>query len=133
VTTSQLFFKRDKCLCGETGLTAVLHAHARNLDFNPHVHIIIPAGSLNKRNGSWRQKLANTCLKVTIWLRYFGASLFKLFIRRHIAYTAKKWNADCEHAGQGNSALTYLARYLYRGVISEKNTALPARQGHVLL
>jgi len=35
--------------------------------------------------------------------------------------TPKKWNAECEHVGKGDKALTYLARYLYRGVISENN------------
>ena len=29
--------------------------------------------------------------------------------------------ASCDYAGQGEGALTYLARYLYRGVISESN------------
>lgn len=28
---------------------------------------------------------------------------------------------DCAHVGKGKPALTYLARYLYRGVISENN------------
>jgi hypothetical protein len=35
--------------------------------------------------------------------------------------TPKKWNADCEHVGKDDKALTYLVRYLYRGVISEYN------------
>jgi hypothetical protein len=32
------------------------------------------------------RKLATTYLMPTIWLMYLGASLFKLRIRRHIAY-----------------------------------------------
>jgi hypothetical protein len=28
---------------------------------------------------------------------------------------------DCAHVGKGLPALKYLSRYLYRGVISEKN------------
>jgi len=32
-----------------------------------------------------------------------------------------KWVVDCQHVGQGLPALKYLSRYLYRGVISEKN------------
>ena len=35
--------------------------------------------------------------------------------------TPKEWNADCALVGKGDSALTYLARYLYRGVINESN------------
>jgi len=34
---------------------------------------------------------------------------------------AKKWVVDCRHTGRGESALEYLSRYLYRGVISESN------------
>ena len=33
----------------------------------------------------------------------------------------KKWVADCKYVGTGITALKYLSRYLYRGVISEKN------------
>jgi hypothetical protein len=32
-----------------------------------------------------------------------------------------KWVVDCAHVGKGITALKYLSRYLYRGVISEKN------------
>jgi len=35
--------------------------------------------------------------------------------------TPNKWNADRQFVGRGDGALTYLARYLYRGVIAEKN------------
>jgi len=31
-----------------------------------------------------------------------------------------KWVVDCEHVGKGITALKYLSKYLYRGVISEK-------------
>ena len=34
------------------------------------------------------------------------------------------WVVDCIHVGKGISALKYLSRYLYRGVISEKNIIL---------
>ena len=33
----------------------------------------------------------------------------------------QKWVVDCSHAGNGITAVKYLSRYLYRGVISEKN------------
>ena len=31
-----------------------------------------------------------------------------------------EWIVDCTHAGKGISALKYLSRYLYRGVISDE-------------
>lgn len=35
--------------------------------------------------------------------------------------TPSKWVVDCDRVGKGTTALQYLSRYLYRGVISEKN------------
>lgn len=32
-----------------------------------------------------------------------------------------KWVVNCKHVGKGQPALEYLSRYLYRGVIGEKN------------
>jgi hypothetical protein len=46
------------------------------------------------------------------------------------ANTPKKWVVDCEHVGRGETALEYLSRYLYRGVISEANI-LSDRDGEV--
>lgn len=35
--------------------------------------------------------------------------------------TPKRWVVHCKQVGRGKEALQYLARYLYRGVISDKN------------
>jgi hypothetical protein len=33
----------------------------------------------------------------------------------------RKWVVDCKHVGSGEKALVYLGRYLYRGVLQEKD------------
>jgi hypothetical protein len=38
-----------------------------------------------------------------------------------IPKTPQKWVAQCERVGRGLQALQYLSRYLYRGVISDRN------------
>ncbi len=38
-----------------------------------------------------------------------------------VVKTPKKWVVQCKHVGKGLPALKYLSRYLYRGVISNKN------------
>ena len=43
----------------------------------------------------------------------------------------KEWVVDCQHVGHGKSALKYLSRYLYRGVISENNI-VSNENGHVI-
>ena len=42
----------------------------------------------------------------------------------------KEWVVDCAHVGRGKSALKYLSRYLYRGVISE-NSIVSVQDGWV--
>jgi hypothetical protein len=42
----------------------------------------------------------------------------------------KQWVVDCERVGNGEKALIYLGRYLYRGVLAEKNI-LACKDGQV--
>jgi len=32
-----------------------------------------------------------------------------------------KWIVDCNHVGKGDKTIVYLGRYLYRGVVREKD------------
>ena len=124
VATLQSFFTRDKKLAGSTGLTAVLHTHARTLDFHPHVHLIVPAGSLDKHRGLWRKKSGHYLFNADNLARVFRGKFICAMVQagyRLPFNTPPEWNADCEHVGRGDKALTYLARYLYRGVIKEDN------------
>jgi hypothetical protein len=133
VATLQSFFKRDKTQLGSAGLTVVLHTHARNLDFHPHVHVIVPAGSFNKRRGLWRHKKGLYLFKADNMVRVFRGEFVQTMAQagyRLPPNTPKKWNANCKHVGKGDKALTYLARYLYRGVINEDNI-LSCRNGMV--
>ena len=50
------FARRDPQLRGRSGAHAVLHTHERNLNYHPHVHLIVPAGALNERTRQWCQK-----------------------------------------------------------------------------
>ena len=111
-------------LDAELGLTAVLHSHARNLDYHPHIHVIVPGGGINKKRQQWK-KLKGKYL-------FNAFALARVFRVRFIAAlkeagfnvpetTPGKWVANVRHVGKGLPALKYLSRYLYRGVISEKN------------
>jgi hypothetical protein len=122
-STIKDFGLNDKTLAAELAMTAVLHTHTRKLDYHPHVHIVVPGGGINKRRNEWR-KLQNKYL-------FNGFKLAAVFRGRMLAAiaqsglslpsTPKKWVAQCQHIGRGLPALKYLSRYLYRGVISNKN------------
>jgi hypothetical protein len=106
------------------GMTTVLHTHTRRLDYHPHVHIIIPAVTVND---SRRQ-----CTKLRGDYLFNAFALAKVFCARFIegmiaagctvpAKNPREWVVDYRLVGKGLPALKYLSRYLYRGVISEKN------------
>jgi len=111
-------------LGAELAFTAVLHTHSRKLEYHPHIHVVVPGGGVDIKRRQWK-KLNGKYL-------FNEFSLAKVFRARFIAALKqkgltipdnmpKKWVVDCTHVGKGLSALKYLARYLYRGVISEKN------------
>jgi len=118
------FGLNPKHLGAEIGMTMVLHTHSRRLDFHPHVHVVVPGGGVDKRRRQWKKikgkYLFNEFALATVFRARFIEALADagLSIPKNVP---RKWVVDCDHAGKGISALKYLSRYLYRGVISEKN------------
>lgn len=111
-------------LGAEMGFTAVLHTHSRKLDYHPHIHVVIAGGGVDKKRRQWK--------KIRGQYLFNEFALAKVFRARFIdalksagftvpAITPRKWVANVRHVGDGLPALKYLSRYLYRGVISEKN------------
>jgi hypothetical protein len=124
--TIDSFARRDPKLRGRTGAHAVLHTHSRDLDYHPHVHLIVPAGAINKRNKQWKQRKKKE--KVLFWTanlsRVFRAKWFAAMrlAGLHCEETLPDaWVVHCKKVGRGEQALVYLGRYLYRGVLPEKN------------
>lgn len=122
--TLDAFFAHDKQLGENNGLLAVLHTHSRKLDFHPHVHFVVPAGGLHRNKLLWQQKTGKYLFNAKNLAKVFRGKFIALMRAAHYYLPAKTpthWIVDCQHVGRGDSALTYLARYLYRGVISEQN------------
>lgn len=132
--TVNTFSHNDKKLQGNPGAVAVLHTHSRRLDYHPHVHLVMPAAALDAKNNLWRTK----CAKVGNGSRQDKSYLFnhkalaKVFRGKLLAAIEQagltlparlpeRWVVDCKGVGSGQKALVYLGRYLYRGVIQEKD------------
>jgi len=122
------FSLNDKDLGGVPGAIAVLHTHSRELKFHPHLHIVMPGAAINKAIRLWSKKTGKY-----LFNHKALAKLLEAFSVHHLHLSASypdKWVVDCRHVGQGNKALVYLGRYLYRGVIQEKDI-LSCRNGMV--
>ena len=124
VSTLKDFGLNPDKLDGATGFTAMLHTHNRKLDYHPHIHIIMPGGGINQKRRQWKKLKGKYLFNEFSLAKVFRArflnalNLHKLKIPSN---TAEKWVANVTHVGKGLPALKYLSRYLYRGVISEKN------------
>ena len=124
--TVNTFAQNDRQLQGRAGAICVLHTHSRCLDFHPHVHLVMPAAALDPRNRLWRTKRNKKqyLFNHKALAKVFRAKLCEAINASGLKMPAKvpeKWVVDCKPVGSGEKALVYLGRYLYRGVIREKD------------
>lgn len=122
--TLKKFTLNDKKLGGTPGAIAVLHTHSRTLDFHPHIHLIMPGGSIDRTTRLWRQKKGKFLFDHKALAIVFRAKLLNGLKKEGLSLPAaypEKWVVDCRHVGKGDKAVVYLGRYLYRGVIREKD------------
>ena len=117
------FGRNKKGFAAELGMTAVLHTHSRELNFHPHVHLIVPGGGLNPQRKEWRKLKGKYLFNGYKLAAVFRGRLLKAIneVGLKTPRTPKKWVAQCKRVGRGLPALQYLSRYLYRGVISNNN------------
>lgn len=125
VKTIQSVAADPRHLGAEVGITAVLHTHARNLDFHPHVHLVVPAGGIDTKERLWKAGKRGYLFPVDV-LKILFREKFLAALRKARLYYLKRlhkrdWVVNIRAAGHGEQALEYLSRYLYRGVIHEKN------------
>ena len=127
--TVRTFSQNDKQLQGTPGAIAVLHTSTRRLDYHPHVHLVMPAAAVNREDKRWRTKRPGKGKGSYLFCHKALAKVFRAKLlsgieaaglKRPCRYP-KDWVVDCKSVGTGEPALIYLGRYLYRGVIREKD------------
>jgi hypothetical protein len=131
--TLKTFVKNDKKLGGDAGFTTILHTHSRALGFHPHIHVVMPGASINRKTGLWRKKSANYLFNHKALAKVFRAKLLEALVDHGLKVpgnSPKQWVVDCKSVGNGDKAIVYLGRYLYRGVIREKDI-LTCKDGRV--
>ena len=122
IDTLKSFAMTTKRLAGQLGMTAVLHTHSRKLDYHPHIHVLIPALAIHPSKSQFQRckgkYLFNVKSLATVYRARFLAAINKTNISMPEGVPSQ-WNVHCQPVGRGEESLQYLARYLYRGVISE--------------
>lgn len=124
VSTLKDFGLNPKHLGAQMGMTAVLHTQTRRLDYHPHLHVIVPGGGLDRRRRQWKKIKGKYLFNAFNLARVFRARFLAAVSGAQLKIPVgvpNEWVVDCQPVGTGLPALKYLSRYLYRGVIAEKN------------
>jgi hypothetical protein len=127
--TVRTFSQNDKQLQGTPGAIAVLHTNTRQLEFHPHVHLVMPAAAVDGQRKQWRTKRRGKAKGGYLFNHQALAKVFRAKLLAALAAAGlplpgrypKAWVVDCQAVGSGEPALIYLGRYLYRGVLQEKD------------
>ena len=109
---------------GQIGMIGVLHTWGRTLSYHPHVHYLVPAGGLAAEG--WRPAAKKFLLPVKALSKIFRAR-FRDGLRKDESFAdvparvwRQKWVVHCKPVGDGESALKYLAPYIFRVAISNQ-------------
>ncbi len=122
--TVRTFSHNDKQLHGAPGAIAVLHTNTRQLEFHPHVHLVMPAAAVDAKQRQWRTKRSGYLFNHQALAKVFRAKMLAAIEAAGLTlppHYPNKWVVDCKSVGSGEKALIYLGRYLYRGVLAEKD------------
>ena len=110
---------------GLIGFTGVLHTHSRRLDFHPHVHFVVPGFAYRQKTRICVHSRNRYLIPERVLSRLFRGKLLSGLKQQGYSFTSSlykmEWVVNCRFSGKGEPALKYLSRYLYRGVISERN------------
>ena len=115
-----------KYLGAMPGITAILHTWGQNLQFHPHIHMIVTDGGLTP-DRKWRVSSKNFFLPVRVLSTKFRGKFLALLKAQSpttdknlldICYQ-KKWVVYCKPPfGNAGKVIAYLGRYTHRVAIS---------------
>jgi len=122
---------RDPRFCGggQAGFTGVLHTWGRQLQYHPHVHYVVPGGTLLDNGRRWEASPPGFFLPVKALSKIFRATfrdlLAKLDVFDLIPDTVWKqpWVVHSQPVGNGCRTLEYLSRYVFKVAIANTRIA----------
>jgi hypothetical protein len=116
-----------KYIGGTLGMIGVLQTWTRDLRYHPHVHYLIPGGGLAPDGHTWRPAKYNYLLPEKPLARIFRAKFRDLLKKTRLfdqippQVWRQHWVVDIIPVGTGQDALKYLAPYIFRVAISNRN------------
>ena len=111
------------CGADSVGFTAVLHTFGRDLNYHPHVHVIVPGGGMVE--GEWKSTRPGFLAPVKRLSKLFRME-FERLLRKQLTDVVlpaagefrREFVSDVEAVGDGVATLKYLSRYVFRTAIT---------------
>ncbi|MCP4208265.1 MAG: transposase [Shimia sp.] len=134
-------------LGGRLGMTAVLHTNGRQMQHHPHVHIVLPAVAFDPATRTLRHPndpkkffVHETPLalrfrnRIDIALKDAHPDIHRsLSAQARRDLNSTKWRIDCKPVGQGQPAVRYLARYVYKTALGPNRLKGYTKDGRIRL
>ncbi len=121
---------RDKRYMGATpAILAVLHTWTAQMDYHPHVHMLVSGGGIEDDGITWREAKHPFLVPVRALSKLMRGKFHALLKKRHPGLEVQVpeqawrtgWVAWCRHWGRGKTAvLQYLGRYVHRIAITNQ-------------
>jgi hypothetical protein len=111
---------------GQIGMVGILQTWTRDLRFHPHVHFLVPGGALSADGQRWLRAKNHFFVHVKPLAKLFRGKmrdgLRKEGLLQQIPDSVwrQPWVVDCRSVGKGDTALKYLAPYVFRVALSNK-------------
>lgn len=123
------------CGADTVGFTSVLHTFGRDMNYHPHVHVIIPGGGM--ADGQWKSTRPGFFVPVKLLSQLFRIE-FERRLREQLRNVVlppardfrREFVSEVEAVGDGVATLKYLSRYVFRTAITN-NRILSMCNGQV--
>ena len=119
--------KDPRFIGGNIGMIGMLQTWSQKMVYHPHIHYIIPGIALSEDNASLLYPKNNFLIHGKPLAKLFKGKFKNELNKNNLSQNLppstwrKRWVVDVEAVGSGEGALKYLAPYLFRVAISNKN------------
>lgn len=110
----------------QIGMVGILQTWTRDLRYHPHVHFLVPGGGLSADGQRWLRAKNHFFVHVKPLARLFRGKMCDRLRKQGLLAQVpgkawqQEWVVDCRPVGKGESALKYLAPYVFRVALSNK-------------
>lgn len=108
-----------------SGFWGVLHTWGRQLQYHPHIHYIVPGGTLSLDHSTWCKsqplRFADFRAMSKVFRGKFRALMHKEGLYDQIPSSVWRidWNVNIQAVGEAQESIRYLARYVFKVAISD--------------